>query len=92
MDVERERLMRRNHASSRRGSLCKNADNCEHLAGEWDSSLSEPEQRQIKRSVVKYCGTAQKQLKTLKSKYKSEATLQKILSVHEYDSVKSFVK
>lgn len=70
----------------------KNANNCEHLAGEWDSTLSKAEKRQIERSVIKYCGAAQKQLKTLKIKYKEAVDVKKILADHEYDSVTSFVK
>lgn len=74
------------------GAFVKNADNCEHVAGEWDSTLSKAEKRKIERSVIKYCGAAQKQLKTLQIKYKDDADVKKILADHEYDSVKSFMK
>lgn len=70
----------------------RNADQCEHLAGEWDSTLSTAEKRQIERSVIKYCGAAQKQLETLKIKYKDDVAVKKVLADHQYESVTSFVK
>jgi hypothetical protein len=70
----------------------KNAETCEHLAGEWDSTLSKMEMRKIERDIVKYCGQAKKQLKTLKVKYEKDAEIQRILSEHDYDSVNSFQK
>ncbi len=70
----------------------ENAKNCEHFAGEWDSSLTKSEQRIIERSISKYCGAAQKQLKSLKAKYKSDADMQRILADHANDSVLSFVR
>jgi hypothetical protein len=68
----------------------ENADNCEHLAGEWDSSLTKAQRQEIERSVDKYCGAAQKQLRALKIKYRDDTDVQKILADHEYDSVTSF--
>ena len=69
-----------------------NADDCEHLAGEWDSSLSKADKREIQRGIVRNCRAAQRQLNQLKSKYRDNANVMKILADHEYDSVKSFHK
>ncbi|RFP15077.1 hypothetical protein D0T23_13895 [Duganella sp. BJB475] len=67
-----------------------NADECDHTAGEFDGSLSEQRQREIERAVVQYCRPAQKQLKTLKAKYKGDAKLTELIRKHAYDSVISF--
>jgi hypothetical protein len=70
----------------------ENAENCVHLAGEWDSTLTKAEKREIQRAVIKDCGAAQKQLKALKIKYQNDPGVQKILTDHANDSVTSFVK
>ncbi len=67
-----------------------NADECDHAAGEFDGSLSEQRQREIEQAVVKYCQPAQRQLKTLKAKYKGDAKLTELVRKHAYDSVVSF--
>jgi hypothetical protein len=71
-------------------AFVKNADNCEHFAGEWDPDQSKQEQRHIERSVVKYCGKAQKQMYALERKYRNDAEIRQMLS--EYESVRSYSK
>lgn len=68
----------------------RHADNCEHLAGEWDSSLTKAEQREIQREVNRHCGGAQQQLKSLTVKYRDDLAARKILADHAYDSVMRF--
>jgi hypothetical protein len=68
----------------------RNADLCEHMAGEWDSDLSKKRKNEIERAVVKYAGPAQKQLKLLAEKYKNDPRLQSVISGHAHDSVKSY--
>lgn len=69
-----------------------NADNCQHLAGEWDSSLPQSEQRRIERDVVRYCEPAQTQLRTLRKKYRGNPDVERILSAHANEAVTGFSK
>lgn len=71
-------------------SFIRNADTCDHMAGEFDGSLSDKRQREIERSIVKYCRPAQQQLKLLKLKYKNEPRVLKVIQSHAYDAVISF--
>jgi len=64
-----------------------NADNCEHLAGEFDNSLAQSEQRRIERDVARYCEAARKQLSTLRKKYRGNADIERVLSEHANDTV-----
>lgn len=68
----------------------RNADACEHFAGEFDGGLSEQRQREIEQSVVKYCQSAQQQLRQLKEKYKRAPQVMKIIRRHANDAVTSF--
>ncbi|WP_420704075.1 hypothetical protein [Citrobacter amalonaticus] len=60
-----------------------NADMCQHLAGEWDSSLPEQDKKDIEKGVDTYCPPAKKALADLQKKYKGNSEITKILS--EYD-------
>jgi hypothetical protein len=71
-------------------AFTRNADACEHFAGEFDGGLSEKRQREIERSVVKHCQTAQKQLEQLSAKYKNDPRVTKMIRAHANDSVTSF--
>jgi hypothetical protein len=71
-------------------SFIRNAEACEHFAGEFDSGLSERRQRELERSVVKHCGAAQKQLAKLSAKYKDDVRVTAIIRTHANDSVTSF--
>jgi len=53
-------------------SFKKHAELCEHFAGEWDSDLTKQRQKEIENSVVKNCGTAQKELQKLRKKYRND--------------------
>lgn len=59
------------------------AEDCQHFAGEWDSSLSKSRQKEIEASVDKYCGDARKQQEQLKKKYQGNKQVEEILA--EYD-------
>ena len=63
-----------------------NADTCLHLAGEFDSSLSKKEQKEIITSTNKYCLRAKKQLDALLIKYKNDPDVQEVIS--QYDDIK----
>jgi hypothetical protein len=69
-----------------------NADECESQAGEWDPDLSKAEKREIEQSIDKYCGAAKKQLRALKTKYKNDTNVMKLIKAHANDSVTNFVK
>lgn len=73
-------------------AFVKNAELCEHLAGEWDSSLSKRRQKEIERGVLKYCGKAKIQLPILLDKYRNNCEVRKAIEGHAYDSVKYFQK
>ncbi|UJR53970.1 hypothetical protein [Dickeya zeae] len=60
-----------------------NAEECQYLSGEWDSSLPKSRQREIEREVDKYCKPAKKQQKELKHKYNGNQQIEDKLS--EYD-------
>lgn len=68
----------------------RNANACEHFAGEFDGGLSEKRQRELERSVVKYCQAAQKQLEQLSVKYKHDPSVTSIIRAHANDAVTSF--
>jgi hypothetical protein len=70
----------------------KNAELCEHLAGEWDDSLSKRRQKEIERDVSRYCGKAKTQLTILLEKYRDAPDVRKVIEAHAYDSVKDFQK
>jgi hypothetical protein len=71
-------------------AFIRNANACEHFAGEFDGGLSEKRQREIERSVVKHCQTAQKQLEQLSAKYRKNPRVTKIIRAHANDSVAGF--
>ncbi|UJR62327.1 hypothetical protein [Dickeya zeae] len=60
-----------------------NAEECQYLSGEWDSTLPKSRQREIEREVDKYCKPAKKQQKELRNKYKGNQAIEGKLS--EYD-------
>lgn len=60
-----------------------NAEMCQHLAGEWDSSLPEEDKRDIEKGVDTWCPPAKKALSELREKYKENKEIIKKLS--EYD-------
>jgi len=68
----------------------KNADLCEHMAGEWDSELPKKEMRDIERGITKYCAPARQQLRILQKKYQAYPAVLKAISKHAYDSVKDY--
>lgn len=68
----------------------KNAEACEHLAGEFDGGLSKQRQKEIERGVVRYCQPAQKQLKRLTAKYRNNSKLMETIRSHANESVTSF--
>lgn len=68
----------------------RNANACEHFAGEFDGGLSEKRQRELERSVVKYCQAAQKQLEQLSVKYKHDPRVTSIIRAHANDAMTSF--
>ncbi|AUQ24986.1 hypothetical protein [Dickeya zeae] len=60
-----------------------NAEECQYLSGEWDSTLPKSRQREIEREVDKYCKPAKKQQKELRNKYKGNQAIEGKLN--EYD-------
>lgn len=60
-----------------------NAENCQYLAGEWDSSLPKSRQKEIEVEVDKYCNLARKQQEQLKKKYKTSKQVEEVIS--QYD-------
>ncbi|WP_023639423.1 hypothetical protein [Dickeya zeae] len=60
-----------------------NAEECQYLYGEWDSTLPKSRQREIEREANKYCKAAKKQQDELKHKYKGNQQIEDKLS--EYD-------
>jgi hypothetical protein len=68
----------------------RNAEACEHFAGEFDSDLTEARKKEIQRSVEKYCGLAQRQLKTLTVQYKNDARITEIIRYHANEAVIGF--
>lgn len=68
----------------------KNAELCDHFAGEWDSDLPEKDKRNIERNVDKYCALAQRQRAFLMKKYSSNPETLKVLN--QYESVTSYSK
>jgi hypothetical protein len=73
-------------------AFVKNADACEHLAGEWDSDLEPGRKREIERGVDKFCLQAQRQLQRVEVKYRDRPTLRDLIARHAYDSVRSYAR
>ncbi|EOF5433914.1 hypothetical protein ACK1MO_003619 [Salmonella enterica] len=61
-----------------------NAEMCQHLAGEWDSSLPEPDKKDIEKGVNTYCPPAKKALPELRKEYKENSEIMKILSDYDF--------
>ena len=61
-----------------------NAEMCQHLAGEWDSSLPEKDKRDIEKGVDTWCPLAKKSLHVLREKYKENKEIIKILSAYDF--------
>ncbi|HED5893381.1 TPA: hypothetical protein R5R88_003972 [Salmonella enterica] len=61
-----------------------NAEMCQHLAGEWDSSLPEKDKRDIEKGVDTWCPPAKKSLPVLREKYKENKETIKILSAYDF--------
>lgn len=68
----------------------KAADNCQHLAGEWDSELPRSEQKRIKRDIHKYCSSASRQRKVLLVKYKHHPAVRQLLEGTQHQAVTDF--
>lgn len=60
-----------------------NAEICQHLAGEWDSSLPEEDKKDIEKGINTWCPPAKAALPELREKYKENKGVIKKLS--EYD-------
>ncbi|MBJ7311534.1 hypothetical protein ACFOLJ_12010 [Rugamonas sp. CCM 8940] len=73
-------------------TFVKNAEACEHMAGEWDSELPKSQRREITRAIKKYCAPAKQQLPLLTEKYKESPQILRMISEHAYDSVKSYTE
>ncbi|MHA4868226.1 hypothetical protein ACXZ1M_11020 [Duganella sp. PWIR1] len=71
-------------------AFIRNAEACEHFAGEFDGDLSEARKKQIELSVVKYCQRAQNQSKKLSAQYKNDTRIAEIIRSHTNESVSSF--
>lgn len=71
-------------------NFIRNAEACEHFAGEFDSGLSEQRQRELERAVIRHCRAAQGQLQQLKAKYKDNPRLAELIRAHANESVTSF--
>lgn len=65
-----------------------NAEACEHLAGEFDSSLPKADQRTILKNVKIYCSRAYRQRFSLKRKYKNDVDTMKMLN--QYESINDY--
>ncbi|MCL8379816.1 hypothetical protein M9Y22_19565 [Escherichia coli] len=61
-----------------------NAEMCQHLAGEWDSSLPEKDKRDIDKYADTTCPLAKKSLPVLREKYKENKEILKILSAYDF--------
>ncbi|MYM40523.1 hypothetical protein [Duganella qianjiadongensis] len=73
-------------------AFVKNAEACEHMAGEWDSDLPKAQRRAITLAIKKYCAPAKFQLPLLMEKYKQNPPILRTISRHAYDSVKYFTE
>lgn len=60
-----------------------NAEICQHLAGEWDSSLPKEDKKDIEKGINTWCPPAKAALPELRKKYKENKEVIKKLS--EYD-------
>ncbi|KJV27182.1 hypothetical protein VI06_15610 [Aquitalea magnusonii] len=66
----------------------KNAEMCEHFAGEWDAGLSSLHKQRIEFEIHKYCKKAKIKRNVLLVKYKNNKKVIDIID--SYDSIKYF--
>lgn len=66
----------------------RNAELCEHFAGEFDPDLSSADKRRVISATNKYCGRAKRQRDALKLKYRDDEAVMERLDL--YETVKSF--
>ena len=66
-------------------SYIKDAESCEHFAGEWYPEMSMHDKRETERKINKSCGSAYKSRTILKKKYKGNSEVLKTLD--QYESV-----
>lgn len=59
------------------------ADDCLHLAGEWDSSLPDTQKKHIEKQVDIVCEKARIQQKVLRARYRDRKDL--VERIDEYD-------
>ncbi|EJF32118.1 hypothetical protein A936_05555 [Enterobacter sp. Ag1] len=60
-----------------------NADDCQHLSGEWDSNLPKEQQKDIEKQVNVICGKAKSQQGALRTRYHNEKSILDV--INEYD-------
>ena len=66
----------------------RNAELCDHFAGEFDSDLSKLERQRIVRLTNRYCGRAKRQMDQLVEKHKREPEV--LDRINRYETVKSY--
>lgn len=60
------------------------ADDCQYLAGEWDSSL-EPERKiMLEKNITATCGKAEVVQKQLREKYKEQMGLLNVINQYDF--------
>lgn len=61
-----------------------NADSCQHLAGEWDSSLPEAQKRDIEKQVDAVCMKAKIQQNELRNRYHDEQSILDVIDAYDF--------
>ncbi|PIJ42550.1 hypothetical protein [Tatumella sp. OPLPL6] len=61
-----------------------NAENCQHLASEWDSSLPQVQQRDIEKQIDIVCPTTRQLREVIKRRYQDDKKTMDIIENYDF--------
>lgn len=73
-------------------AFAANAEACEHHGSEYDGELPPERREELLREIHRYCSAAQRQLKTLKSRYRRDRRMLALVAEHANETVLSYRK
>ena len=65
-------------------SFINNAENCQHLASEWDSTLPQVQQRDIEKQIDIVCPTARQLREVIKRRYQDDKKTMSIIESYDF--------
>ncbi|MGQ8773606.1 hypothetical protein ACUTQ5_04005 [Serratia sp. NA_112.1] len=62
----------------------KNADDCQYLSGEWDSTLPIKRQQEIEKEANTTCNNAKRQKEKLNKKYQKDENTLEVINAYDF--------